>query len=98
MTRGFNEESAEQKAREELKAVFAAWEKAIISNDANAIGRFMTDDWVIVSATGITKKEEFLAVVESGDLKHETFKGDIVLVREYGDAAVVTARTKNHGL
>lgn len=98
MTRGLNEENAEQKAREDLKAVSAAWEKAIISNDANAIGRFMTDDWVIVSATGITKKEEFLAVVESGDLKHETFKGDIVSVREYGDAAVVTGRVRNHGL
>jgi ketosteroid isomerase-like protein len=42
--RGLNEENAEQKAREDLKAVSAAWEKAIISNDANAIGRFMTDD------------------------------------------------------
>ena len=97
MTRGLNEENVEQKAREDLKAVSAAWEKAIISNDAKAIGRFMTDDWVIVSATGIMKKGDFLAVVASGDLTHESFKGNIVSVRGYGDTAVVTGRVKNNG-
>lgn len=80
-----------------LEALSAAWERAMISNDAEVIGRFMTDDWVIVSERGVTKKEDFLAVVVSGDLTHETFKGEIISVRQYGDAAVLTGRVWNNG-
>jgi ketosteroid isomerase-like protein len=45
----------------------------------------------------LSKKEKFLAVVASGDLTHETFKGEIISVRQYGDAAVLTGRVKNNG-
>ena len=82
---------------EKLKAMSAAWDQAIASNDAEAIGRFMADDWVIVSERGVTKKADFLAVVASGDLTHETFKGEITSVRQYGDAAVLTGRVRNDG-
>jgi len=80
-----------------LEAVSAAWEQAMVSNDADAIGRFMADDWVIVSESGATKKDDFLAVVASGDLTHETFKGEIISVRQYGEAAVLTGRVRNNG-
>jgi ketosteroid isomerase-like protein len=92
-----NEGKTKQKIGENLETVSAAWDRAIVSNDVNAISRFMTDDWVIVSATGITKRDDFLAVVASGDLIHETFKGEIVSVREYGDTAVVTGCVTNNG-
>lgn len=36
-----------------------AWREAIVSNDAAEIGRFMADDWVIVSETGISPRREF---------------------------------------
>ena len=80
-----------------LKAVSAAWDQAMVSNDAEAISRFMADDWVIVSDSGISKKADFLAVVASGDLTHETFKGEIISVRQYGEAAVLTGRVRNNG-
>jgi len=80
-----------------LKAVSAAWDQALVSNDAEAIGRFMADDWVIVSERGATKKADFLAVVASGDLTHEAFKGEISSVRQYGEAAVLTGRVRNNG-
>lgn len=80
-----------------LKALSAAWERAMISNDAGTIGRFMANDWVIISERGITKKKDFLAVVTSGDLTHEAFKGEIISVRQYGDAAVLTGRVRNNG-
>ena len=80
-----------------LKAVSAAWDLAIASNDAEAIGRFMADDWVIVSERGATKKADFLTVVASGDLTHETFKGEITSVRQYGEAAVLVGRVRNTG-
>jgi ketosteroid isomerase-like protein len=80
-----------------LEATSAAWEQAMISNEAGAIGRFMAEDWVIVSEHGVMTKEKFLAVVASGDLTHETFKGEIISVRQHGEAAVVTGRVRNNG-
>jgi len=80
-----------------LEAVSAVWDQALVSNDAEAIGRFMAEDWVIVSERGVTTKEKFLAVVASGDLTHETFEGEIISVRQYGEAAVLTGRVRNNG-
>ncbi|GAA1421466.1 hypothetical protein GCM10009601_21420 [Streptomyces thermospinosisporus] len=51
---------------------------------------------VIVSEPGVTSKERFLSLVESGDLAHSAM--DAVSrprVRVYGDTAVVTARVTN---
>jgi ketosteroid isomerase-like protein len=80
-----------------LKAVSAAWDQAMVSNDAEAIGRFMAEDWVIISEHGVMTKEKFLAVVASGDLTHETFTGEIISVRQHGEAAVLTGRVRNNG-
>jgi ketosteroid isomerase-like protein len=96
-TQVVDKERTDQRFREDLEDLSAAWERAMISNDAAAIGSFMSDDWVIVSATGVTKRDDFLAVVASGDLGHETFKGEIISVRQYGAAAVVTSRVRNNG-
>jgi ketosteroid isomerase-like protein len=86
-----------QGIREELEHLSAAWERAIISNDADAIGLFMADDWVIVSETGVTKKDDFLAVVASGDLTHQSFRGEVLSVCQYGNVAVLTGRVRNNG-
>ena len=67
------DERTEQNLREELQDLSAAWESAMVSNDADAIGRFMAEDWMIVSERGATKRDDFLTVVASGDLTHETF-------------------------
>lgn len=83
--------------RKEIEKVSAEWEAAMIANDAEAIGRFMADEWVIVGETGTTTKNDFLAVVASGDLTHDTFKGEIHAVRQYGDGVVVTGRVRNSG-
>jgi hypothetical protein len=52
----------------ELEAVEDEWARAIVSNDAARIGAFMADDWVMVSESGVTTKEQFLSVVGSGAL------------------------------
>jgi ketosteroid isomerase-like protein len=88
---------SEQSIRETLERLSAAWERAIISNNAEEIGHFMADEWIIVSETGITTKDDFLAVVASGDLTHESFRGEVLSIRIHGDTAVVTARVRNTG-
>lgn len=73
------------------------WAHAIVSNDAEAIGQFMSDDWVIVGETGVSERSDFLRLVESGDLTHGAMEGDVVRARVYGDVAVVISRGTNNG-
>ena len=81
---------------QELVTVGSEWAEAMISNDAERIGSFMADDWVIVSERGIATKEHFLSFVESGALTHSSFDmiGD-ARTKIYGDTAVLTARIVN---
>lgn len=72
------------------------WAKAMVSNDADAIGGFMHDDWVIVSERGVATKEYFLSFVRSGALVHTSF--DIIdepRIKIYGDTAIMTSRVTN---
>jgi ketosteroid isomerase-like protein len=78
-----------------LEKEFAA---AIVKNDPEAIGRFVTDDWIIINADGeVIDKERFLGVITSGTLTHEMMESDSMRVRVYGDSAVVTALTRTKG-
>ncbi|WP_405582466.1 nuclear transport factor 2 family protein [Streptomyces sp. NBC_01092] len=82
--------------RQLLAAAVHDWAAAIVSNDPARIADFMADDWVIVSESGMSAREQFLSLVESGELTHSSFQ----LVGEpriglYGDSAVVTVRITN---
>ena len=84
---------ADSAVRAELIAIEDEWARAIVSNDAERIAGFMADDWVIVSDSGVTSLERFLAVLRSGELTHSAMvRVGVSRVRGYGDTAVVTAR------
>ncbi|MFD3842635.1 nuclear transport factor 2 family protein [Streptomyces sp. NPDC058642] len=72
------------------------WAEAIVSNDATRIGGFMAEEWVIVSASGVSAKEQFLSLVESGELTHSAMTSvSRPRIRVYGATAVVTGRVTN---
>ncbi len=84
--------------KEELINLEKDFERAVVANDAEAIGKFLADDWVIVDPDGgIVDKARFLGVIKSGVLTHELMESEDVQVRSYGDAAVVTALTTSKG-
>lgn len=84
--------------RQEILDCAEQWAKALVSNDAAAIGAFMADDWTIVGENGATNKTEFLAWISSGDLTHEAMEMlGAARIRVYGDTAVLTARVTNNG-
>lgn len=88
-------ESIEHKAIEkELFQLARDWADAMITNDADRIGAFMADEWVMVSERGIATKEHFLSFVRSGALTHSSFSlaGPPPRVRIYGDTAVISSR------
>jgi ketosteroid isomerase-like protein len=83
---------------EELLKVEKGFTDAIARNDLKAIERFVTDDWIIISADGGTiDRERFLEVIKSGALTHHMMESDDMRVRVYGDSAVVTAVTRSQG-
>jgi ketosteroid isomerase-like protein len=75
------------------------WSAAMVANDADAIARFMADDWIIIGPDGsINTRAAFLDLVRSGDLTHDVMESFDETVRVYGETAVVIARGISGGL
>lgn len=83
---------------DELTEVAHQWDRAMVENDADAIGEFMADDWIIIGSDGkVGDKASFLALVRSGTLTHDVMESHDIRTRIYGDAAVMTARGVSGG-
>ncbi len=83
---------------DEVRAASAAFDAALVENDAAAVGRFMTDDWAYVGPSGATPRQDILGWIASGQLVHHTMRvvGPERLAR-VGDAVVLTARKASSG-
>jgi len=83
---------------EEILRVEQAFNDAIARNDLEAIGRFVSSDWIIINADGgIIDKARFFEVIKSGALTHEVMEFDDIRIRVYGDSAVLSALTRTKG-
>ena len=83
---------------EELLKLEKAFAQAIVTNDLEAIGRLVTDDWIIIDPNGeIVDRTRFFEVIKSGALTHDMMESEDFRVRVYGDSAVVTAITSAKG-
>jgi ketosteroid isomerase-like protein len=84
--------------QEELIGVAKEWDRAMVENDAEAIGRYMAEDWTIIGPDGpVGDKATFLQLVKSGKLSHDVMESEDFNVRVYGETAVVTARGVSGG-
>ena len=84
--------------QEELIGVAKEWDRAMVENDAEAIGRYMAEDWTIIGPDGrVGDKATFLQLVKSGALTHDVMESEDFNVRVYGETAVVTARGVSGG-
>jgi ketosteroid isomerase-like protein len=86
------------KVEAELTGLAHEWDQAMVENDAEAIGRYMADDWTIFGSDGsMSDKATFLGLVKSGTLSHDVMESEDLKVRVYGDTAVVTSRGVSGG-
>jgi ketosteroid isomerase-like protein len=86
------------KVEEELIGLANEWDRAMVENDVEAIGRYMADDWTIIGPDGsVGDKPTFLGLVRSGTLSHDVMESEDLKVRVYGDTAVVTSRGVSGG-
>ncbi|MBT1708835.1 DUF4440 domain-containing protein [Fulvivirgaceae bacterium PWU5] len=84
-------------AEDEVLQVGKEWDKAMVGNDPDEIGKFMSEDWVIVGSDGITSKSQFLETIRSSALTHSRMDSDETKIKVYGDTAVVTSRGTSAG-
>ena len=85
-------------AEADLIEAMDAWDRAMVANDPDAIGAYMSDDWVLVGSDGgLMDRARFLDLVRSGDLSHDTMETHEPDIRRYGDVAVVLARGVSGG-
>jgi uncharacterized protein (TIGR02246 family) len=83
---------------EAVRTVSAAWDEALVRNDAALVATFMTNDWVYVGPGGPTAKSDLVGWIASGRLAHHsmTVVGKDRVVRA-GDTVLVTARKASSG-
>lgn len=80
----------------EILDLSSKWAEALVANDAEQIGSFMSDDWQMVSKHGVSSKQHFLQFVASGELTHSAMDlQELVSIKVFGDTAVLVARVTN---
>jgi len=68
--------------------------EATLKNDIAANDRLLADNWMNINPDGsITTKAKLMELLKDGSFKIMSIDNDEVMVRVYGDAAVVTGRS-----
>ena len=71
---------------------------ALVKGDAAGLEHALADTFTFTAPDGSTQtKAEWIADVRNGALKMVSSQNDDMKVRQYGDAAVVTYRSTDHG-
>ena len=86
------------RVEDDILAVSAAWDDALVANDAAAVASFMADDWVYVGPNGATPKADIIGWIASGRLAHHTMRMvGAARVAVHADTVIVTARKASSG-
>jgi ketosteroid isomerase-like protein len=94
-------DSADQELIREIVDLERQAKEASLSRDAEFSQRTLADDYVAITPLGqVTTKQETIGARRSGQLRYEAMNITDMVVRVYGDTAVVTARAdvKGHQL
>ena len=68
--------------------------EATLKNDIEANDRLLADNWINVNPDGsVTTKAKLMELLKDGSFKIGSIDNDEVMVRVYGDTAVVTGRS-----
>lgn len=94
-------DSVEQSTIREIVEMERQAREASIRRDADFSQRTLAEDYVAITPLGqVTTKQDTLSARKSGQLRYDTINVSDMVVRVYGDTAVVTARAdvKGHQL
>lgn len=94
-------DSADQATVREIVDMERQAREASIHRDADFSQRTLADDYVAITPLGqVTTKQDTVSARKNGQLRYDTIDVSDMVVRVYGDTAVVTARAdvKGHQL
>ena len=94
-------DSGDEAAIREIVDMERQAKEASLHRDVDFSQRTLADDYVAISPLGqVTTKQDSVSVRKSGQLRYDTINITDMVVRVYGDTAVVTARAdvKGHQL
>jgi ketosteroid isomerase-like protein len=94
-------DSGDESAVREIVEMERQAKEASIRRDADFSQRTLAEDYVAITPLGqVTTKQDTVSARKSGQLRYETINVSDMVVRVYGDTAVVTARAdvKGHQL
>lgn len=78
---------------QDLKKIVDAWTEAEARADTAFLEKVLAEDFIGIGPLGfMLNKEDWLQRHKSGDLKYQSLNLDEVKVRQYGEAAIITAR------
>lgn len=94
-------DAGDQETIREIVDIERQTKEATLRRDADFPQRMLADDYVAISPLGqVTTKKEAISARRSGQLRYENIDVSDMVVRLYGDTAIVTARAdvKGHQL
>jgi hypothetical protein len=94
-------DSADQQTIREILDMERLAKEASLKRDADFSQRTLADDYVAITPLGqVTTKQDSVSARKSGQLRYDTINVSDMVIRVYGDTAVVTARAdvKGHQL
>jgi len=90
--------SSDQEIIREIVDLERQAKEASLRRDADFPKRTLADDYVAISPLGqVTTKQEAISARRSGQLRYDTIDVSDMVVRLYGDTAIVTARADVKG-
>jgi ketosteroid isomerase-like protein len=91
-------DSGDQTAIREIVEMERLAKEASLHRDADFSQRTLAEDYVAITPLGqVTTKQDSLSARKSGQLRYDTINVSDMVVRVYGDTAIVTARADVKG-
>lgn len=91
-------QSADQDTVREIVDMERQAKEASLRRDADFVQRTLAEDYVAITPLGqVTTKQDTLSARKSGQLRYQAIDVTDMVVRVYGDTAVVTARADVKG-
>lgn len=85
-------------AERDLREVDAQWNRLRLASDTAGLGALLVDDFVLTHSDGkVQYKADYLADLDRRTRVNHAIDNHDVEVRRYGDTAIVTGRTVQHG-
>jgi ketosteroid isomerase-like protein len=83
----------------DVRAAERTWARAITTNDAAALDKLLGDQLIYAHSTGIVDtKKDYITKIASGRQKYEGVDPQSMIVKLYGNTAVVHARMRMWGV